>query len=69
MSKLNIALMIANCISIAINNDTFSIILKDGILSCRYGKLLEIKLNTNQLCTITSKHLCQLFYGEILYED
>ena len=47
MSKLNIALMIANCISIAINNDTFSI-----ILNCRYGKLLEIKLNTNQLCTI-----------------
>ena len=52
MNKLNIALMIANCISIAINNDTFSIILKDSILSCRYGKLLEIKLNTNQLCTI-----------------
>lgn len=52
MSKLNIALMIANCISIVVNNDTFSVILKDGILSCRYGKLLEIKLNTNQLCTI-----------------
>ena len=44
--------MIANYISIAINNDTFSIILKDGILSCRYGKILEIKINTNQLCTI-----------------
>ena len=69
MSKLNIALIIANCISIAINNDTFSIILKDGILNCRYGKLLEIKLNTNQLCTIAQKHLCELFYGEILYED
>ena len=40
MSKLNIALMIANCISIAINNGTFSIILKDDILNCRYGKLL-----------------------------
>ena len=52
MSKLNIALMIANCISIDINNGTFSIILKDSILNCRYGKLLEIKLNTNQLCTI-----------------
>ena len=69
MNKLNIALMIANCISIAINNDTFSIILKAGILSCRYGKLLEIKLNTNQLCTIAQKHLYELFYGEILYED
>ena len=64
MSKLNIALIMVNCISIAVNSDTFSVILKDGILSCRYGKLLEIKLNTNQLCTIAQKHLYELFYGE-----